>query len=432
MDKIKLKELACAAIDANKEDIIQFGEARKACPELGYAEYKTADAMKSKLESLGVADIGKIALTGLKGWMRGRNNKSSIMVLGEMDAVISPQHPFADKSTGAAHACGHAAQLAVLAGCAHGIGAIITHLDGDVCFVVASAEEFVQIEERQALRKAGSIAALGGKQQMIIEGAFDDVDMAMMVHALTDTPEPTVITGGTSLGFIGKEIRFIGKEAHAGTAPWQGVNALNAASLAIQAIHALRETFQDEDMIRVHPIITKGGDIVNTVPADVRISCFVRGLTFEAVTKVNKQVNRAIKCCAEAIGATVEIEDIPGYVPLMHNPEMDRLFAANAKNTVPDICIKNGIIFGGSTDMGDVSWLIPSIHPRVSGFTGALHSADFDVADPELAYILPAKLLAMTVIDLLADGADSALQIKNNYPRRAKEDYISTMGFTLS
>jgi len=431
MDKNKLKELACAAISANKQDIIQFGEVRKACPELGYAEHKTADAIKQKLEYLAVEDITQVALTGVKGWMRGKNNNAAVMVLGEMDAVISPAHPFADKTTGAAHACGHAAQLAVLAGCAQGIGAIATHLDGDVCFVAAPAEEFVQIEERQALRKAGRIAALGGKQQMIIEGAFDDVDMAMMVHALADAPEPTVITGGTSLGFIGKDIRFKGKEAHAGTAPWQGVNALNAASLAIQAIHALRETFQDEDMIRVHPIITKGGDIVNTVPADVRMSCFVRGLTFESVTEVNTRVNRAIKCCAEALGATAEIEDIPGYVPLEHNPDMDKLFAANAKKAAPGICVKDGIIFGGSTDMGDVSWLIPSIHPRLSGFFGALHRGDFDVADPELAYILPAKLLAMTVIDLLADGAGEALEIKNTYPRRTKEDYINTMGFLL-
>ena len=429
MNKTQLKEMACAAIDANRKQIIAFGQAREACPELGYAEHLTAAATKAELTNIGVTDIQSVALTGLKGWMRGKQNNATVMLIGELDAVISPEHPLADKTTGAAHACGHAAQLAVLTGSAHGIAAVKDYLHGDVCFTAAPAEEFVQIEERQALRKEGKIRALGGKQEMILRGDFDDIDIAMMVHAITDVPYPTVMTGGSSLGFIGKEVRFIGREAHAGTAPWLGVNALNAASLALQAIHALRETFRDADMIRVHPIITKGGDIVNTVPADVRMTCYVRGINQEAVSKANAQVNRAITHSAMALGATAEIEDIPGYVPLIQNTDLDNLFAANAKIATPDICIEDGVVFGGSTDMGDVSWLIPSIHPRVSGFSGALHSSKVVVSDENLAYILPAKLLAMTVIDLLASDAKEALRVKEMYPRKTKEEYAEVLGF---
>ena len=425
MTKTQLKAQACAAIEANHEAIIALGKACRATPELGYAEHITSAAVKAQLESTGVKDIHPIALTGLKGWIYGKNRAASVMIMGELDAVISPQHPYAEPITGAAHACGHAAQLAVLSGCVYGISAVAAHLDGDVCFVAAPAEEFVQIEERQALRRSGKIAWLGGKQQMIAEGAFDDVDIAMMVHAETDFPGIHVKTGGTSLGFIGKEIRFTGKEAHAGAAPWLGINALNAATLSLTAINALRETFHEKDRIRVHPIITKGGDIVNTVPADVRMECFVRAANIEAMKRVSDQVNRAIKGCAYALGAEAEIIDIPGYYPLMQNPCIGNMFAENARIAAPDALIEDGIPFGGSTDMGDVTWLLPSIQPSINGFSGALHSAYFDVADDDLAYILPAKIMAMTAIDLLADGAGSAISIKEAYPRKTKGEYAA-------
>jgi len=425
MNITQLKQQACAAIDANREAIIAFGKACRATPELGYAEYITSAAAKAKLESIGVKDINPVALTGQKGWIYGKNHNAAVMIMGELDAVVSPQHPHADPATGAAHVCGHAAQLAVLAGSAFGISAVAAQLDGDVCFAAAPAEEFIQIEERQKIRRQGKIDWLGGKQQMIAEGAFDDVDIAMMVHAETDYPGTHVVTGGSSLGFIGKEIRFIGKEAHAGVAPWLGVNALNAATLSLQAVNALRETFREADKIRVHPIITKGGDGVSTVPADVRMECFVRASNTDAMKMVSDQVNRAIKGCAYALGVDVEILDIPGYYPLIQNPCIGSLFAKNARNLAPDALVEDARPFGGSTDMGDVTWLLPAIHPSVNGFSGVLHSAKFDVSDDNLAYILPAKLLAMTAIDLLADGAKAAISIKETYPRKTKEEYTA-------
>lgn len=156
-----------------------------------------------------------------------------------------------------------------------------------------AAEEYVEIGWRAGLRRAGEVQYLGGKQQLIAEGAFDDIDMAMMVHSETDAPQPRAVVAGAAGGFIGKELRFLGKEAHAGGAPWEGVNALNAASLAIAAIHANRETFRDEDHVRVHPIITKGGDLVNTVPADVRMESYVRAASVQAMRTANAKVNRA-------------------------------------------------------------------------------------------------------------------------------------------
>jgi len=430
-----LKSKVCAAIDANTEQIIEFGRQCMNTPELGYAEHQTSAAVREKLLAAGVRDISTTAITGQKGWIYGKSTSTgtypSVMVLGELDAVISPLHPQANPQTGAAHSCGHGAQLAALVGTAMGISAISHELDGNVCFAAAPAEEYVQIEERQKLRATGKIAWLGGKQQMIAEGAFDDVDIAIMTHASTGASEsttPHIVTGGTSLGFVGKEIRFTGREAHAAVAPWQGVNALNAATLAIQAIHALRETFQEKDHIRVHPIITKGGDIVNTVPADVRMECFVRAATTEAMQRVNAQVNRAIRGCASALGAEVTINDLPGYYPLQQNAEIGRLFAGNALAADPTALVQDGIPFGGSTDMGDVTWLLPSIQPSVNGFAGTLHGSDFHVADEYLAFVLPAKIMAMTVVDLLENGAAVAQEIIKKSPRRTKEEFAQFWG----
>ena len=431
MDKNELKKIVCESIDAKSIEIIAFGEACEAIPELGYKEHKTSAVIKARLAEYGVGGLKQMAVTGVTGRIKGRNSSASVMILGELDAVISPRHPLADPETGAAHACGHAAQLAVLAGCAAGINAVRAHLDGDVIFAACPAEEYVQIGERQEMRAEGKISWLGGKQQMIAEGVFDGADIAMMVHAAaqandnSDGSRGHVVAGGSSLGFIGKEIRFTGKEAHAGVAPWHGINALNAANLAMQAINALRETFRDTDKIRVHPIITKGGDIVSTVPADVRMECFVRAGNLEAMARTNAAVNRAVRGAAYALGAEVRIDDIPGYLPLEQNPCICKMFVDNAKQADRDIITDNVIPFGGSTDMGDVSWLLPAIHPSINGFTGLLHSADFSVSDRNLAYILPAKLLAMTAVDLLADKAEQALMIKSKYPRKTKEQYAA-------
>src|SRR4030065_2897658 len=126
-------------------------------------------------------------------------------------------------------------------------------------------------------------------------------------------PAKKVLIGAPHNAVLAKFIRYQGKESHAGGAPHFGINALNAAMLGMIGIHAQRETFRDEDCIRVHPIITRGGDLVNVVPADVRIETFVRGRRGEAVQDANKKVNRALQAGAMAIGAEGEITDLPGY-----------------------------------------------------------------------------------------------------------------------
>ncbi|HHY92200.1 MAG TPA: amidohydrolase, partial [Firmicutes bacterium] len=192
----------------------------------------------------------------------------------------------------------------------------------------------------------------------------------------------------------------------------EGINALNAAMLGLMAIHAQRETFRDEDSIRVHPIITKGGDLVNIVPAEVTLETYVRGRSMPAVFDANKKVNRALKAGAYAIGAECRIDEIPGYLPLSQHPQLSELFAANMRELIGAENVVPGVHMAGSSDIGDISQLVPAIQPTIGGFSGLAHGKDFCVNDPDMAYIFPAQALAMTAVDLLVDSAAQARAIK--------------------
>lgn len=424
MNTSELKRRACAAIDACADTIIAFGEDILAHPELGYKEFRTSGQLRDALETLGLTDMESCAVTGVKAWLK-KGEGPHVAVIGELDAVISPQHPMADPQTGAAHACGHNAQLAALLGAAYGLSAVKDSLSGGICLIGAPAEEFVEIRWRSRQQKEGRIAYLGGKQQLIYEGVFDDIDMALMLHSETDAPSDRIVVNGPAGGFIGKEVTFLGKEAHAGGAPWDGVNALNAASLAIMGIHANRETFRDEDRVRVHPILTKGGDLVNTVPADVRMESYVRAASIPAMQSANAKVNCSIRGAAYMVGAEVEIREIPGYLPMEQNAELSSLLEENAKQIAPGLSVEHGHVFCGSTDMGDLSYLLPVIQPTITGFSGAAHSKDFRITDKNLAYILPAKLMAATVIDLLAEDARQGREVVRDCPRKDKAEYFA-------
>jgi len=206
------------------------------------------------------------------------------------------------------------------------------------------------------------------------------------------------------------------------------VNALNAAVLAINNINAQRETFAEADRVRVHPIITKGGDIVNIVPADVRMESYVRARNIEAIKKANEKVDRSLKGAAMAVGADVKITDIPGYLPLLNNQSLDSILEANLLELIEEEEITVGGDFTGSFDFGDVSHLMPALHPFFGGVSGDLHTRNFKTEVKEDAYILPVKALAMTVVDLLYDDAAAAEQIIEVFePPLSKAEYLNLM-----
>ncbi len=426
MDRESLKAAVCAEIDKNSGKIIEIAEHLLFHPELGYKESYTSEYVKRELDALGVPYRDGLAITGVKGTLKGGKSLANVCVIGELDAVTCGTHPAADKETGAAHACGHNVQLASMLGVAMGLKKYASELDGDVTFFAVPAEEFVEMGYRETLIGDGKIKYMGGKQELIRLGEFDDIDAAMMVHAQGNTPGNEVFVDGGSLGFVAKTVEFIGKAAHAGGAPHEGINALNAAMAAMMCIHAQRETFRDEDKVRVHPIITKGGELVNIVPANVTMETQVRGATFEAIADAVAKVDRAIKGSAYAIGAEVEITDFKGYLPLCQDKSLGAIFASNAERLTPKENIHYGIDMVGSTDMGDICHLLPAIQPTMGGWSGNLHAKEFAPADKTLAIINPAKVMAMTVIDLLYDGAAMAKEIKANFkPKLTKEEYFN-------
>ena len=252
--------------------------------------------------------------------------------------------------------------------------------------------------------------------------------MSMMVHAGDDAHGRgfTVPDGGN--GFRIFMLRYEGKQAHAAAAPHLGVNALYAAVAGINAVNALRETFRDEDHIRVHYIITKGGDSVNSVPDDVRLEGYVRSGNIEKIDETFMKVVRAFKAGGEALGAKCHVRSIAGYLPLNASKDLNRIFADNADALVGPEHVERHTYFAASTDLGDIAHLMPSIQPSGGGTVGALHSKEFCAEDFEAAVLDPAKVMLMTLVDLLYDGAKEAKEVLANFkPVYTKEEYLAAM-----
>ncbi len=418
----EIKTKALEDIDLNRESIINLGKEIFAEPEVGYKEYRTAEKVDRIFSGWNIDIKRGLALTGIRGTLKGARPGPVVGIIGELDALINHDHPAADSETGAVHACGHFAQIAWMVGTGFGLRHIINELNGSVVLFAVPAEEFIDLEFRQGLKDEGKIKYFGGKQELIHLGEFDDIDLVIMNHAQSDLPGRNVFMTDGSNGFIGKFARFTGRASHAGVAPEKGINALNAFNIALTSIHSQRETFRDQDMVRVHPIITKGGDSVNVVPGDVTSEMYVRARTTEAIRDTNIKVDRSLKAGAMGVGASVEIKTTAGYLPLRNDKQLSDLWMKNAAEIVGEDNVSYTGPFGGSTDMGDMTHLKPGIHPMVGAFSGDLHSKDFKVTDEEMAFIIPAKINALTVIDLLYGDECMAEKITADFTAEFSKD----------
>ncbi|MEG2295255.1 MAG: peptidase dimerization domain-containing protein, partial [Oscillospiraceae bacterium] len=261
-------------------------------------------------------------------------------------------------------------------------------------------------------------------------GGFDNIDLLIQSHAMDFEGDKNCFVSTNCNGFISKMVTFIGKAAHAGIAPQDGINALNMAHLALGNIHAQRETFKEADRVRVSAIVRDGGDIVNVVPSKVTMEALVRGASLEAMLDANKKTNRSLQAAALALGGEVIIEDGIGYLPL----ETDRNLDAVVRGAVVELMggtdqsIIEEYITAGATDLGDISHVKPCTHIWMGGIQGGLHTQGYNVEDEYAAYVLPAKILALSVIDLLYDKAPIAKEVIANFkPKLSKEQYLDLM-----
>ncbi len=425
----ELKQRVYAAIDGRAREIIGIGEQIRRHPELGFKEVRTAALVAETFDRLGLQPKTGLALTGVRADLPGGAGAGpSFALLGELDGLVVAGHPEADPATGAAHACGHNAQLAGLLGAAMGLldAGIADQLAGRLVFFAVPAEEYGDIGWRVEQARAGRLEFLGGKPELLRLGHLDDIDLAMMIHLTARPEDRKAAVPTTHNGCVVKTIRYIGKAAHAGGAPHRGINALYAAQIGLAAINAIRETFRDEDTIRVHPIITHGGSQVNVIPAEVRLETYVRGKSIEAILDAEAKVDRALRAGALALGAQVEIETLPGYLPMSCDATLGAMFRDNAVTFFGE---EHFTVVGhrtGSTDMGDLSQVMPVLHPYMGGAHGSAHAADYAIVDPELAYVGMAKMLAAMAVDLLADGAAGARAVlAAAKPPMTRESYLA-------
>ena len=396
--------------------MMDLAESLRECPELGFKEARSSDIVRKVWQSIGLEVKGPYAITGLRAEIKGGHPGPSIALLCELDAVAN--------SKGIMHACGHFIQSAQVFAAAIDLMGKRESLSGNVVLIACPAEEFLEIEERRMLQQEGRIGYLAGKQELIRLGVFDDIDMAMMLHAHPDTPEYKLFLGGTNLGFTAKDIGFTGKAAH-GSEPWNGKNALQAATLFLSGINANRETFKDSDRIRIHPIITKGGDVVNSIPDDVRIETYIRGATAEAIRYGCSVVDRCAEAAAKMMDTSAAVRTIPGYLPLRQDPIMTEEMAKTARNILPESAIGYGVDSVGSSDVGDLSCLMPVIQPTMGGFVGSLHSPGFHPVDTLSSCLIGGQLLSALTYSLLSDGGAKAKRIiKESKPLMTRQEYL--------
>jgi len=386
----RMEERITKLIDENSDRILAFAEDIFRHPELGFKEERTAEKTAAFLASLGLDPRRGLALTGLKAKLRGGGGEGpTVAILGELDAVRTPAHPLADPNTGAAHTCGHHAQLAALVGAAIALGdaQVRRSLCGTAVFSAVPAEEYGEIEFKHSLVREGKIGFLGGKPELIRLGEFDDIDLAITHHANFEGEKRISVGSGSSNGFIGKQVRYLGKAAHAAGSPETGINALNAALIGLTALNAQRETFRDRDSVRVHPIVTKGGDLVNVIPGETTVELLVRTRTIEAILDANAKATRAFEAGGHAMGARTIISDFPGYLPRLPESQASPLLPiARALAEEKDIeAVDPSRHFTFSTDVDDLCHVLPVLTFNTGGFSGEAHGADVTLVDAETA-----------------------------------------------
>ena len=388
-------------------------------PQTGFTEWQANEYLTEKFESLGYTLTQAGNIPGFYTDLDTGRPGPTLCIMGELDALDIANHP--ESVNGMTHCCGHHAQCAALLGVAAALkqpGAL-DGMCGKIRLMVVPAEEMIQLGFRENLRKEGTIAFFGGKIELMRRGFYDGVDLAFMVHGGVAGPGKNTefsCTSGNN-GCIMKTVKFKGKSSHAGGSPHLGINAQYAAMLGMQAANNLRETFQEKDMIRFHPIVMGANCAVNIIPDEIVLESHVRAKTIAAIKKENVKLNRAMAGAALAMGAGVEISDRPGHSPAYHDPAFMQLAEQCCKDLVGDdkVAFDYKAWQTGTSDFGDVTQVMPGVQFNCMGASGTVHGIDYQVSDPERLCVNSAKAQLFVADALLGNGAAAAKEIIENY-----------------
>ncbi|KAI1313822.1 hypothetical protein EDD11_002490 [Mortierella claussenii] len=293
------------------------------------------------------------------------------------------------------HGCGH--NLIAISGVAAALG-------------VKVAMEKHQIRGRVRLLGTPAEETLGGKRPMLERGAFDGLDACMMVH-----PGQFDVLYRQPLGVGRLEIEFHGRASHASASPWEGINALDAVCMTYNAIGLLRQ--QTLPSNRIHSIVTNGGQAANIIPELASMITMYRANKNEDLVKLHDQITEIVESSAQATGCTVKVEKTMEYLPLNNNPPLTDRYGKYMKSFGVHYNTRevDEVTPAGSTDMGNVTFAVPGIHPvfNIASLDGvrepglSTHSMLFaERAGTELAHktaIRAAKGLTLTALDVLLD-----------------------------
>ncbi len=405
------------AVEKHRAMILEAERWLWAHPQTGYTEWEAHQYLKERFEALGYSLTLAGDIPGFYTDVDTGRPGPKLCIMGELDALDIANHP--ESVNGMTHCCGHHGQGAALLGMAAALkepGAL-EGMSGSIRLMAVPAEEMIQLAFREQLRKKGVIRYLGGKVEFMARGYFDGVDLAMMVHGAAMGEDTDFSCELGNNGCLAKTIRFKGRSSHAGGAPHLGVNAQYAAMLGLEACNALRETFQDKDTVRFHPILMGANCAVNIIPDEMKIESYVRANNIEAMKRENQKINRALAGAALAMGAGVELSDRPGYSPEYHDPEMMQL----VERCCADLVGAGRVAFDysarstGSSDFGDLTCVMPGIQFYSAGASGTGHGTDYAITDPERLCVNAAKAQLLAADALLCGGADQAQRIVSGY-----------------
>lgn len=416
-DLLSIYEELKSLITQHHEEIIAFGRELFACPELGFKEARTSEILSSFLDENGIPYTKGIAMTGIRADLGSRDGYH-IALVADMDAIYvrdgAKTYPY--------HSCGHSIQTAVLAWVMKLLkdSGLVDRLGGTVSFIATPAEEFIDFEYREGLRQEGKIRYFSGKQNMIDQGVFDDIDCVLSMHINGDSGTLFDIRS-TLAGFMVKKAIFKGLAAHSGVIPHLGRNALHGASLCMNALSYMKDQFPKETGLQLHPVISSCSGSVNIIPEEVVLESYIRANTLDELMIAGEKFDLCAIHSAKALGLECEIINETGYMPLAQSKEIGDVVYEHMLEICEDAKIVKNVVSGASGDVGDLGYLIPTVQFGFAAVKGRVHSCEFEIADEENAYINTTEILLKTVCDLLAKPE---LQVKH-------EDYLTRKEFYM-
>ena len=372
MDVVKTQ--ICSEIDALAQDMYDISDFLKANPETAYQEHKACDYLSHVLNETGFVvekGVGQVETAFLGTPDMDQTSRPTVAFLAEYDALPK-----------IGHGCGHNMIAAASLGAAIALKNVLKIDSGGLVVVGTPAEE-----------------GGGGKVRLAEAGIFDDMDLALMFH-----PGSINIAGKGMLGRIKFKVEFFGRTAHASGSPDKGINALDAMVAAYTSINAIRQHLRPDG--RIHGIITHGGDAPNIIPDYAAGLFYVRAGSRQYRDEIFERVSNCARGAALALGAECNIEiDPPKLDPMKRNSVLEAAINANMKTLEITPDPDDGR--RGSSDIGNLSHYLPSMHPVLAIVDPDIpgHSVDFCEATTSErgreTLLNAAKMLAMTAYDYL-------------------------------